>query len=136
MNAFTHSLIVNAFMTYQFTNSSKGYKQCLLPEVHTSIIQVLLPESYLTWVSKAYHCLSKFMHNTKTIKYFRRGSYQIPSYLVPHRHKYIYTGSWLLALSFSSLPHQQYFSGIFIVLSKIFRPHPSHGHPLLEIVHY
>jgi hypothetical protein len=106
MNAFTHSLIVNAFMTYQFMNSSNGYKQCLLPEVHTSIILVLHPKSYLTWVSKAYNCLSKFMHNTKTIKYFRRGSYQIPSYLVPHRHNIFipFLAASTLFLIFTSSP--------------------------------
>jgi hypothetical protein len=38
----------------------EGYNRSLLPEVHASIIQVLLPESYPTWVSMAYHCPFNF----------------------------------------------------------------------------
>ena len=55
-------------------------------------------------------------------KYFRRGSYQIPSYLVPHRNEHFYIGSWLLAPSFWFLPHQQCFMGTFTTLSTIFQP--------------
>ena len=124
-----HSWHVSSWIIPRVTNSVY-YQRFIPPPFRFSFL------SHITWVSKAYHCLSKFTHNTKTIKYFRRGSYQIPSYLVPHRHKYLYTGSWMLTLSFWSLPHQQCFSGIFTVLSTIFRPQPSYGHPLLEVVHY
>jgi hypothetical protein len=78
----------------------------------------------------------KFMHNTKTIKYFRRGSYQIHSYLVPHRREYLYTSSWLLAPSFLFLPHHQCFIGAFTALSTIFHSQPSPGHSLFEVAHH
>jgi hypothetical protein len=70
-------------------------------------------------------------------QYFRRGSYQIPSYLVPHRHEHFFTGSRLLAPSFLFfLPHQQCFMRTFTAPSTMFRPQTSHGHPLLEVSHH
>jgi hypothetical protein len=76
----------------------------------------------------------RFTHNIKTVKHFRRDSYPIPSYLVPHRHEHFLYRLWMLAPPLI-LPHQQCFSRIFIVLSTIFQQESSHSHSLIEIVH-
>ena len=41
--------------------------------------------------SNSYTVFQHSIHNIKTIKHFRRDSYPIPSYLVPHRHEHFYT---------------------------------------------
>ena len=47
----------------------------------------------------------RFTYNIKTVKHFRRNSYPIPSYLVPHRHEHFLYRLWLLAPHLI-LPHQ------------------------------
>jgi hypothetical protein len=76
-----------------------------------------------------------FVHNIKTIKHFRRDSYPIPSYLVPHRHEHFLYMFWLSTPSLI-LPYQWCFLGTSKVPSTIFPQQPAHSHPLLEVVHH
>jgi hypothetical protein len=61
-----HSLIEKYIHDlYLFMHFSKDLNHPRLSEVHTSIMQVLLPESYPTWVSIRYNNHSNHMHTIK-----------------------------------------------------------------------
>ena len=62
-----HSLIGKCIhYIYLFMHFSKDFNHPRLSKVHTSIMQVLLPESYPTWVSMEYNNHSNYMHAIKT----------------------------------------------------------------------